>query len=126
MFEQQLMEEEAAKPVDTEPGDLFYKYEIKTWELVPRIYKILADSAIFNLLGLMVFAQADLLTRRGCESPFDGRVCQVLDTVYIGKVLLGTDTEYIDADYEKSDLGDVEITMIDVSNLEVPLSYPEG
>ncbi|MDM7921092.1 MAG: hypothetical protein QUS14_02240 [Pyrinomonadaceae bacterium] len=120
------MDEEAAKPVPSEPGDLFYHYEIKTWEIGPRIYKILAASAIFNLLGLIIFAQADLLTRPGCESPFVGRVCQVLDTVYVGSVLLGTDREYIDAEYEKIDLGDAEITMIDVSNMEAPLSYPEG
>lgn len=126
MFEQQLFNQESAEPVKAEPGDLLYNYEVKTWELGPRIYKILAASAIFNLLGIAIIAQADLLTRRGCESPFVGRVCQVLDTVYVGTLLMGTEREFIDVEYERIDLGDADITMIDVSNMEAPLSYPEG
>jgi hypothetical protein len=126
MFEQQLFNPESAEPVKTQPGDLLYNYEVKTWDLGPRIYKILAASAIFNLLGIAIIAQADLLTRRGCDSPFVGRVCQVLDTVYVGTILLGTEREFIDVEYDRIDLGEADITMIDVSNMEAPLSYPEG
>lgn len=126
MFEQQLFNEDAAEPAKAEPGDLLYNYEIKTWDLNPRIYKILAVSAIANILALVVVAQTNMLTMRGCDSPFVGRVCQVLDTVYVGKVLLGTEREYIDAEYDRIDLGEADITMIDVSNMEAPLSYPEG
>ena len=126
MFEQHLFSEDAAEPARPEPGDLLYNYELKTWDLNPRIYKILAVSAIANILALVVIAQTNMLTMRGCDSPFVGRVCQVLDTVYVGKVLLGTEREYIDAEYDRIDLGDADITMIDVSNMEAPLSYPEG
>lgn len=126
MFDQHLFSEEPAAPAKAEPGDLFYNYEIKNWELGPRIYKIVGFSAIFSLLAIFTVAQTNLLTMRGCESPFVGRVCQVLDTVYVGKVLLGTEREYVDAEYDRIDLGDAEITMIDVSNMEAPLSYPEG
>ena len=113
-------------PPATETGDLFHNYEIKTWDLGPRIYKIVAVSAIFNILFVVVAAQTDLLTTKGCDSPFIGRVCQVLDTVYVGALLLGTERDYIDVEYDRIDLGDAEITMIDVSSSGPPLSYPEG
>src|SRR5690606_38318060 len=97
-------------------GVLFNNYEIKTWEMSPRLDKILAASAIFNILAVVVIAQSNLLTMKGCDSPFVGRVCQVLDTVYVGAVLFGTERDYIDVVYDRIDLGSAEITMIDVSN----------
>jgi hypothetical protein len=125
MFEQQLYNPE---PVVTplQHGDLFHGYEIKNWELSPRIYKILAAAAVVNILALVVFAQTSLLTMKGCDSPLVGRVCEVLDTVYVASTLWGTDRDYIDAVYEKTDLGDAEITFVDVSGITPPLSYPEG
>jgi hypothetical protein len=50
----------------------------------------------------------------------------VLDTVYVGSVLFGTDREYADAVYEKTELEDADITFVDVSGETPPLSYPEG
>jgi hypothetical protein len=50
----------------------------------------------------------------------------VLDTVYVGTLLLGTDREYVDAPYDHTDLSDAEVTFIDVSGVEPPLSYPAG
>jgi hypothetical protein len=125
MFEQSLYQ---AEPVVTPTGhgDLFHEYEIKNWELSPRIYKILGAAAVVNVLALIVFAQTSLLTMKGCDSPLVGRVCQVLDTVYVGSLLFGTDREYIDAAYDKTDLGDAEITFVDVTGVAPPLSYPEG
>jgi len=125
MFEQELYNHEVSA-VRLEPGDPFYNYEIKNWDFSPRLYKILAASAIFNLLALFFIVQSDLLTRRGCDSPFVGRVCQVLDTVYVGSLIFGTDREYIDAPYEKTDLGDAEVTFIDVTGVTPPLTYPTG
>lgn len=122
MFEQSLFEQE---PVATPPqdGDLFYDYEIKNWVLSPRLYKILGISALANIFALFIFAQGSLLTMKGCDSPLVGRVCQVLDTVYVGSLLFGTDREYIDAAYDKTDLDDAEITFIDVTGIE-KLYYP--
>jgi hypothetical protein len=134
MLEQELNNQESndfnyqerpMRTVASEP-DLFRNYEIKNWELSPRFYKILAASAIFNVMALFVFAQSNLLTRKGCDSPMVSKVCQVLDTVYIGSVLLGTDTEFASKDYEKTELEDAEITYIDVSGQTPPLNYPEG
>jgi len=105
---------------------LFEGYEIKNWNFSPRIYKILGASAVFNLLAILVFAQTNMLTRKGCESPLVSRVCQVLDTVYVGSVLLGTDGDFVNRDYQKSELEDAEITYIDVSGQTPPLQYPEG
>ncbi|HSI88894.1 MAG TPA: hypothetical protein VK918_07540 [Pyrinomonadaceae bacterium] len=125
MFEQQSYIPEAEAPVPDD-GVLFRNYEIKPWEMSPRLYKILAASAIFNILAFVVIAQSNLLTMKGCDSPFVGRVCQVLDTVYIGAVLFGTERDYIDVEYDRIDLGSAEITMIDVSNEGPQLQYPEG
>lgn len=125
MFEKELYEHEAAR-IRSEEGDLFHGYELKGWNPSPRLYKIVAISTIANILGLIVFAQGSFLTMRGCEAPFVGRVCSVLDTVYVGSVLFGTDREYADAVYEKTELEDAEITFVDVSGETPPLSYPEG
>lgn len=106
--------------------ELFGGYEIKNWELSPRIYKIIAASAVFNLLAVMVFAQTNMLTRKGCDSPLVSSVCQVLDMVYVGSTLLGTNGDFVNKDYEKTELEDAEITYIDVSGQAPPLEYPEG
>jgi hypothetical protein len=63
---------------------------------------------------------------KGCDSPLVGSVCQALDTVYVGAMLFGTDREYVDAAYEKTDLADADITFIDATGVTPPLSYPEG
>lgn len=125
MFEQSSYEQEpVATPLET--GDLFHNYELRTWDLDPRIYKILIISAIGNILAILIVAQTSLLTMKGCDSPLVGRVCEVLDTVYVGSMLFGTDREYVDAEYDKTVLGDdEEIIFVDVTNNE-PLSYPEG
>ena len=125
MFEQPLYEfKPAAAPV-REP-DLFHDYEIKSWVLTPRIYKILGLSLLLNILAVVIVAQTSLLTRKGCDSPFVGSVCQVLDTVYVGSLLFGTDREYIDAAYGKTELDDSDITFIDASHMTPPLTYPSG
>lgn len=107
--------------------DFLRGYELRNWNFTPRIYKIIGISALINVLAIFVFAQTNLLTRKGCDSPFVSTVCQVLDTVYLSKVVLGTETDYIDnPDYVKQNLGDADITFIDVSNVGPPLSYPAG
>ena len=45
--------------------ELFQSYEVKNWDFSPRIYKILAASAIFNVLALLVVAQTNVLTTKG-------------------------------------------------------------
>ncbi len=125
MFEQPLYNQE---PVATpqQAGDLFHNYEIKNWILTPRIVKILAISAVGNVLAILLVAQTSLITMKGCDSPLVGSVCQVLDTVYVGSMLFGTDREYIDEVYEHTDLGDADITFVDVTGVTPPLSYPAG
>ena len=125
MFEHSLYETE---PVATPlaDGDLFHDYEIKNWEFTPRIFKILGIATLGNLLALLIFAQTPVLTMKSCDSPLIGRVCQVLDTVYVSSLLFGTDRQYIDEAYEKTNLGDADITYVDVSGETPPLSYPDG
>jgi hypothetical protein len=125
MFEQQLYEREAAE-IKTREGDLFHNYEIKSWEPSKRLYQILALSAILNLTFVGVVGGTNLLTRRGCDSPFVGRVCEVLDMAYVGSIVLGTERAYVDEAYEKVDLGDSDITFISRDGDNAPLSYPDG
>ncbi len=123
--EQSYFETENAVQTPAEK-EFLQSYELRGWELSPRIYKILGVSALANLLFFGVAAQTSLLTMKGCESPFVGRVCQVLDTVYVGAVLFGTDREFVDAAYERIDLGEADITFVDVTGQTGPLEYPEG
>ncbi len=125
MFEQSLYQQPPVT-ADSEESDLFENYEIKNWERGSRIYKILGISAIANILALLVVAQTSLLTMKGCESPLVGRVCSVLDTVYVGSMLFGTDREFVDAAYDDTRISDSEITFVDVTGVTPPLSYPEG
>ena len=125
MFEQQLYEREAAE-INTQEGDLFHNYEIKSWEPSKRLYQILALSTILNLAIVGFVGGTNLLTRRGCDSPFVGRVCQVLDMAYVGSIVFGTEREYVDEAYDKIDLADSDITFISRDGDNAPLSYPAG
>lgn len=125
MFEQESFDKAASRTV-TQSDDLFNNYEIKNWEFSPRVYKILAFSAILNIAALGFVAQTNLLTLKGCDSPWVGRVCQVLDMAYVGAMLYGTERDYVDVAYENIELGDAEITFVDMTGDTPPLSYPEG
>ena len=115
----------AAAEFDTD--GLFRNYEIKNWVMSPRLVTILAISAFLNIAVVIFAAQTSLLTRKGCDSPLVGSVCQVLDTVYVGSVLFGTQREYVDAVYQNTELGnDDDITFIDVTKEGPPLTYPAG
>jgi len=109
-----------------EDKELFQSYEIKNWNYSSRLYKIFGIAAVFNLAMVFVMAQTEIFTTRGCDSPMVSRVCQVLDTVYLGSVLLGTDSDYVIKDYNRDSLKDADITYIDVSGVTPPLSYPAG
>lgn len=113
-------------PASSVPEIEFLKgYELKNWEFNPRIYKILAASAIFNILALVVFAQTNVLQMRACDSPWVNRVCQVIDTVYVGSSILSTDSAFVDKPYEPSELENAEIVWINQTGTD-PLSYPDG
>src|SRR5207249_4310863 len=102
-------------------GDLFNNYEIKGWLSAPGLSKIVGFSAVVNIVAILVVAQTSLLTMKGCDSPLVGSVCQVLDTVYVGSLLFGTDREYVDAAYDRTELEpDDDITYIDASNITPP------
>ncbi len=105
---------------------IFEGYEIQSWNLTPRIYKIIGAAAAFHLLAIAFIAQTNLLTKKGCDSPFVSQICQVLDTVYVGSMLAGTDTDFVSKDYEKTELADADITFIDATGETPPLTYPEG
>lgn len=137
MFEQSLYEQphnetpEVDQPVPEsapmlEEGGLFSSYEIKSWTLDPRIYKILGVSAVFNLLAVAIFTQGSLMTMKGCDSPLVGSVCKVLDTVYVGAVLFGTERDMVDQDYEKTELSNATMVFTELPPESEKISYPEG
>jgi len=105
--------------------ELFQGYEVKNWDFSPRLYKILAASAIFNILALLVVAQSNLLTTKGCDSPLVNKVCQVLDTIYVGGTVLTTDSEYVSKNFEPTVLEDSEIIWVDQTGVE-RFKYPAG
>jgi hypothetical protein len=106
-----------------EEKELFQDYELKSWELSPRIYKILGIAAAVHLFSFIVFGQFDLLGTKACDSPYVGKVCQVLDAAYVGSVLLGTDTEFSSRDYDKTEINEADVTWVDVGN---QFNYPSG
>jgi hypothetical protein len=125
MFEQSYANQASAEPVYE--GDFLYHYELPSWQFGPRLYQIVAASIAVNLVLLAIFGQASFLTAKGCDGPLVGKVCEVLDTVYVGTMLFGTDREYADVAYDPTRLSpDDDVTFVDVSNLEAPLEYPEG
>ena len=127
MFEQSVYEKEPIAETQVEPlkeGDLFSTYEIKSWSLSPRIYKILGASAAVNLLALLVFAQTSVLTMKGCDSPLVGSVCQVLDTVYVGAMLFGTEREFADVAYEKTEIDNATLVFTELPPESEKLYYP--
>lgn len=125
MFEQQSY----AFDVPAEPlreGDLFYHHEVGRWKFNNRIYAIFAGAAVLTFAFFGVLAQTPVLTARGCDSPFVGRVCQVLDMAYVGTVLFGTEREMADADYERTELEDADVVWIDQTGVPAQMEYPEG
>jgi len=116
----------SATPMQAEDEELFGKYEIKSWDFTPRIYKIFAFSAIFNILFLVAVAQTDVLRTKACDSPLVGGFCQVLDTLYVGGKILGTDSEFVDKPFERTELENSEIVWLDQTGIEPPLNYPAG
>lgn len=122
MFEHEIHNQGTPSQNSPEPP-LFKNYEMRSWTFSTRIYQIFGISLVLNIVAILVLGQSNLLTVKGCDSPLIGGVCDVLDTVYVGSKLFGTDTEYIDADYTKTELGpDDEITYIEIK--EEPLYYP--
>lgn len=125
MFDQQSY----AFDVPAEPlreGDLFYKHEVGRWKFDNRLYAIVAGSAVFIFAFFGIVAQTPFLTARGCDSPFVGRVCQVLDMAYVGSVLFGTEREMADAEYERTQLAEADVVWIDQTGVPAQMEYPEG
>ena len=124
MFEQSLYEVNEPAPPQQE-GDFLHGYEVRTWDWSPRFLKLAGAVAVVNILLLVGVAQTSLLTTKGCDSPLVGRVCQVIDTVYVGSILLaGSERDYVDAAYERTELDDADITFVNVGGDNAPLYYP--
>lgn len=109
-----------------EQEELFETYELKGWNWSKRLYQILGVAVILNVVGFVFMAQANFLTGKTCDSPIASGVCSVLDTLYVGGSLLGTDTTFVSNPYDPTQILDSdEITYVNVGNYQ-PLTYPAG
>lgn len=106
--------------------DLLQNYEIKAWDINPRFYKIIGASAVINVLIFAVLGNTNLLSSRACDSPFVSKVCQVLDTVYVGARLFSGEKDYVVKDYAKTKIDDSEVVWIDQTGVGPKFDYPEG
>lgn len=119
--------ENILQKTSSDEEELFDHYEIKSWSWTPRIYKIFAFSAIFNILFIVAVAQTNILRAKACDSPLVGGFCQVLDTLYVGGKVLSTDAEWGSKDYEQSKISDADVVWLDKTGImEQPLNYPAG
>lgn len=105
--------------------ELFEDYEIRNWELSPRVLKIVGATAALHVLAIFTFGQFNLLQTKACDAAYIGKVCQVMDAVYVAS-LFGGGKEWTSEDYKKDEIADADITYIDVSGDEPPFVYPEG
>lgn len=106
--------------------ELFETYELKGWQLSRRLYQVIGVSLVFNLVMFVFMAQANFLTGKTCDSPIASGVCSVLDTLYVGGLILDSDGNFVSKPYERTEIGDAdEITYINVGDYQ-PLTYPEG
>lgn len=106
--------------------ELFKDYEITGWQIAPKTYKFLGIAAGINLFVIIILSQFNLLQTKACDSPYVGKVCQVLDYVSMGSALAGTGTEFEDQAYDPTKIEEGDVTYIDVSGQEPPFTYPEG
>ncbi|MET0754317.1 MAG: hypothetical protein ABWZ66_13125, partial [Pyrinomonadaceae bacterium] len=105
--------------------ELFQQYELKGWQISPRLYKIIGASVLANLVLFAMMAQANFLTGKTCDSPFASGVCSVLDALYVGSQM--GDYEYGSKPYIETEILDSdEIIMVNLDGEYPPLTYPPG
>lgn len=104
---------------------LFEDYRVRGWVIDRRLMLIFTLSLFLNLTSLFAAAKGRLLTRTACDGPIVSSFCGVLDAIYIGGIVIGTDADYVDQDYKKTELANADVTWLDISS-EKPLEYPEG
>jgi hypothetical protein len=125
MFKQEIHNQ--GTPSQNQPDEpLFDNYEMRSWKFSTQVYQIFAVSLLFNVIAIFGLGQSNLLTVKGCDSPLIGGVCDVLDTVYVGSKLFGTEGGYVDEDYTKTELADADITYINLTGQDPPLYYPSN
>jgi hypothetical protein len=100
-------------------------YEINKPHTSPMLWKVVGATLAIHFVAFITLSQVNLLQTKACDSPYIGKVCEVLDAAYIGSVFLGTDRTSVNEPYKKTELEDADITFVDVSNME-PFKYPEG
>ncbi len=107
-----------------EERELFEHYEHQVWEFSSGFKKIIGLSVLINLLGFFAIAQFNLFTAKGCDTPYVGIVCQVLDSAYVASVFYGKGAEWESRPYNRTEIGDEDV--VTIINVGERLEYPEG
>lgn len=106
--------------------EFLQNYEIGRWEFTPRIYKILGLSVVIVAVTVLGLGRTNLLHAKACDSHYIGKVCQVLDTIYVGSKIFSGDTDYVVKDYNKTSIKDADVIWVDQTGEGPKFTYPEG
>ncbi|MCB1025324.1 MAG: hypothetical protein KDB79_13095 [Acidobacteria bacterium] len=106
--------------------EFLQNYEIGRWEFSPRIYKILGLSVVIVAVTVLGLGRTNLLHAKACDSHYIGKVCQVLDTIYVGSKMFSGDTDYVVKDYNKTSIKDSDVIWVDQTGEGPKFTYPEG
>jgi hypothetical protein len=107
-----------------ETQEIFQSCKLSTWENSEFFYKGIIVSLLVHALMVALISQVDLFGSKACDSPYVGKVCQVIETVYVTTKLLETETEFSSREYEKTELKeDLDVELIDVTDR---FTYPPG
>ena len=107
--------------------DFLQGYEIKNFEFSPRVIRFLGLGTLLNFLMIFGLGQTNLLHSKACDGPFVGKVCQVLDMMYVSGKLFSGDNGYVVREYDKTEIGDAdEIIWVDETGKGPAFAYPQG
>lgn len=107
--------------------DFLQNYEIKTWRCSPRSLKFLILATLLKFILIFVLGQTNLLQAKACDGYFVGRMCRILDTLYVGSEIFAGNNGYVIREYKKTTIGGVVQTIrVDETGKEPAFVYPQG
>jgi len=119
-----IFQSEIQNNVGSGNEEIFHDYEIKGLKRSDYLYKAVVVSLLVHVLSIALISQVDLLGSKACDSPYIGKVCEVLETVYVTTRFLGIKTEFSSREYEKTEIKEeFDVTFIDVTDR---FTYPPG
>ena len=107
--------------------DFLQNYEIKTWRYSSGSLRFLILATLLKFILIFALGQTNLLQAKACDGYFVGRMCQILDTLYVGSEIFAGNNGYVIREYKKTTIGSAEQTiLIDETGQEPVFVYPQG